>query len=152
MNFFRKIFSGKSQQEFPALHDYASVVTDIHSHLIWGIDDGIKSEDECLEMLLGFADLGYKKVITTPNIMSDHYRNTPENILNGLEKIKAIVLEKKIPIVVDAAAEYYLDEGFVQKLSSTKMLSISNKYLLFEISYMNPPDNLSQVIFDMIVK
>jgi len=152
MSFFKNIFSRKPKENFPAIKDYSAIVTDIHSHLIWGIDDGVKSEGECMEMLNGFINLGYKKVITTPHIMNDHYKNTPEIISSGLQKIKEVIERNNLPITADAAAEYYLDEGFEQKLSSGNILTLNNKYLLFEISYMNPPDNLSRVIFEIITK
>jgi protein-tyrosine phosphatase len=150
MNFIKNLFSGKGhEQRFPPVTDYSGVITDIHSHLIPGIDDGVKSDEECAEMLRAFVSLGYKKVITTPHIMHDHYRNTPEIILEGLEKIKAIAAKENIPIAIDAAGEYYLDEGFLQKLSAGNILTIAGKYLLFEISYMNPPDNLPQALFEI---
>jgi protein-tyrosine phosphatase len=150
MNFLKNIFSGTSgQPAFPPVADYSGVVTDIHSHLIPGIDDGVKSEEETAEMLRGLVKLGYKKVITTPHIMHDHYRNTPEIILEGLEKIRAVAARENIPVTIEAAAEYYIDEGFLQKLASGKILSINGKYVLVEISYMNPPDNLSQAFFEI---
>ncbi len=150
MSFLKNLFSGKSKEPpFPSITDYSGVVTDIHSHLIPNIDDGVKSDEECAEMLRAFVSLGYKKVITTPHIMHDHYRNTPEIILEGLEKIKAVAAKENIPITIDAAAEYYIDEGFMQKLSSGKILTINGKYLLVEISYMNPPDNLPQAFFEI---
>jgi tyrosine-protein phosphatase YwqE len=62
------------------------------------------------------------------------------------------VLKKSgIPITIDAAAEYYLDELFVSKLSKERLLTIGEKYLLFEISYINPPDNFFNVIFEINV-
>lgn len=152
MNFLKNLFSGKAHEPgYPPVTDYSGIVTDIHSHLIPGIDDGVKTDEECAEMLRGFVRFGFKKVITTPHIMGDHYRNTPEIISNGLEKIKAIALKENIPIVIAAAAEYYVDGLFEQKLSSGKMLTLDGKHLLFEISYMNPPDHLSRIIFDMIL-
>jgi protein-tyrosine phosphatase len=152
MSFFKKIFSGNPQDDFPPVSDYSKVVTDIHSHLIWGIDDGVKTAEESAEMLRGFVNLGYKKVITTPHVMTDHYQNSPEIITAGLKKVHELIAKENIPIAVDAAAEYYVDEGFEKLLSSGNMLAINQKFLLFEISYMNPPDNLSRVIFEMIVK
>jgi protein-tyrosine phosphatase len=150
MNPLKKIFSFKSKEDsYPSLADYSSIVTDIHSHLIPGIDDGVKTDEESLEMLQGLIGLGYKKVITTPHIMNDHYRNTPENIMEGLQKIRSLAAKKNITIEIEAAAEYYIDEGFKSKLESGKILTIAGKYLLFEISYMNAPDNLSQVLFDI---
>lgn len=152
MSFLKNFFSRKPKEpDYPRVTDYSGIATDMHSHLIPGIDDGVKSEEECAEMLRGFVNLGFKKVITTPHIMGDHYKNTPEIILDGLEKIRAVATRENIPITIEAAAEYYIDELFAQKLSSGKLLTLDGKHLLFEISYMNPPDNLSQAIFEMSV-
>ena len=60
---------------------------DIHSHLIPGIDDGVQSIDESLQLIRGLCDLGYKKIVTTPHIMWGTFNNTPENIFEGLEKL-----------------------------------------------------------------
>ncbi|MBK6444672.1 MAG: capsular biosynthesis protein [Bacteroidetes bacterium] len=134
------------------LTDLSVIVTDIHSHLIPGIDDGVKDLDESLAMIRGFSALGYQKLVTTPHIMSDFYKNTPEIILGGLERVQEAIQKAGIPITIDAAAEYYLDEVLLKKIQTEKLLTIGGKYLLFEISYVNPPDNLYNVIFEMNVK
>ena len=152
MTLLGSIFSKKSQEpNYPVVSDFSSVITDIHSHLIPGIDDGVKSMEESIDMIRAFSMLGFKKLVTTPHIMSDYFKNTPEIILEGLEKVKAEVIKEGINITIEAAAEYYLDEFFLQKVKNEKMLTINNKYLLFEISYINPPDNLLGVIFEINV-
>ena len=152
MSLFGSIFSRKPKEpDYPVVSDFSSVITDIHSHLIPGIDDGVKSLEESIDMIRAFSMLGFKKLVTTPHIMSDHFKNTPEIILEGLETVRAAVKRERINITIDAAAEYYLDENFLQKVKNEKMLTIKNKYLLFEISYINPPDNLYGVIFEINV-
>ncbi|WP_367182766.1 CpsB/CapC family capsule biosynthesis tyrosine phosphatase, partial [Sulfurovum sp.] len=74
----------------PKLH------VDIHSHLIPGIDDGSQSMEESLTLLKGLEDLGYEKVITTPHIMSDTYRNNAENIGAGLKALQKTAKENGI--------------------------------------------------------
>ena len=125
------------------------VGVDMHSHFVPGIDDGAKTIEDSVEMITGMHNLGYKKVITTPHIMSDYYRNTPENILGGLSSVNFALKEAGIPIEIGAASEYYLDFDFERKLNEEKLLTFGNNYLLFEISYMNPPDNLFHVVFKM---
>lgn len=122
---------------------------DIHSHLIPGIDDGSKDMEDSINMITQLHDLGYKKIITSPHIMSDGYRNTPEIILGGLEKVKQQLAQNNINIEMEGAAEYYVDYDFERKLDNEKLLTFGKSYLLFEISYMNPPDNLHHVIFKM---
>jgi len=68
---------------------------DIHSHLIQGIDDGSQSMEESLSLLKGMVALGYEKVITTPHIMSDAYRNTPSIINKGLRELQEAAEKKK---------------------------------------------------------
>lgn len=132
--------------------DFSAVATDMHSHLIPGIDDGAKTLEDSIALIKELHALGYKKFITTPHIMSDFYRNTPETILGGLEQVREAIKKENIPVTIDAAAEYYLDDGFIHKLEEEKLLTIGeNNHLLFEISYVNAPDNLMEVIFRMQV-
>jgi len=146
IQFVKNIF-GTSKSTSPA--DLSVLRTDIHSHFIPGIDDGAQTMEDSLALIRGMAARGYKKVITTPHIMSDHFRNTPEIILGGLEKVRNAVKDEGIDITIDAAAEYYLDFELTEKLKTQKLLTFGNNYLLFEISFMNAPDNLFQFSFDL---
>lgn len=141
------IFKKNRRLQIPV--DLSVLRSDIHSHLIPGIDDGSKGIEDSVAMISDLYKLGYTKIITTPHIMGDFFKNTPEIILSGLEKVKQSLKEENIPVEVSAAAEYYLDYDFEKKLDEEKLLTFGNNYLLFEVSYMNPPDNLNHIIFKM---
>jgi protein-tyrosine phosphatase len=149
---FKNLFGWGSSDEDKLPVDFSGVITDMHSHLIPGIDDGSKSIEESIQLIKELCELGFKKLITTPHIMSDFYKNTPEIILSGLEKVQAAVKEECLPVTITAAAEYYLDDGFIQKLENEKLLCIKDNYLLFEISYVNVPENMMDIIFRMQVQ
>lgn len=152
MGSLKSFFSRKKvEPEFPPLADFSNFHTDIHSHLIPGIDDGVQTLEESIEMIKALSALGFKKLITTPHIMSDFFRNTPEIILGGLETVREEIIKQGIPIELDAAAEYYLDEDFLNKIKGEKLLTFGKNYVLFEVSYINPPDTLFNIIFEMIV-
>ena len=68
----------KSQEVEPI--NLAGLNADMHSHLIPGIDDGAKTVEDSIELIRILHGLGYSKLVTTPHIMSDYFRNTPENI------------------------------------------------------------------------
>jgi len=146
MALFGNLFSS-SKANTPV--DISFLRTDIHSHLIPGIDDGSKSLEESVAMITEFHRLGYRKIITSPHVMSDFYRNSSETILSGLEKVKTALKEANIEMEMEAVAEYYLDYDFESKLKNEELLTFGKNYLLFEISYMNPPDNLNAVLFEM---
>ncbi len=145
-----KSFFSKFQHK-PEAIDFSSVVTDMHSHLIPGIDDGAKTVEDSIMLIKSLHELGFKKLITTPHIMSDYYRNTPAIIMEGLEKVREAISKENIPVTIDAAAEYYVDDGFVKKLETEKLLTMGDNYLLFEISYINCPENINEIIFRMQV-
>ena len=68
--------------------NFDSLVCDMHSHLIAGIDDGSPDLETSVQIINNLQSLGFKKVITTPHIMHDFYRNTPEIILGGLKDLQ----------------------------------------------------------------
>ena len=135
----------------PALEpaDLSLLKTDVDSHLIPSIDDGSKSLEDSINMIRTFKEMGYQKIITTPHVMSDFYKNTPETILGGLEKVKNELKRQNIDIEVEAAAEYYLDETLEPQVKGGKLLTFGKNYLLFELPFMSEPPNLASFIFEL---
>ena len=146
MSWFSKWFK---KEEILAPANLAKLQVDFHSHLIPGIDDGAKEMEESIAMIRRFKELGYKKVITTPHVMSDFYRNTPEIILKGLEEVKNELNKQKIEIEIEAAAEYYLDEFFNKKIQERTLLTFGEQYVLFELPFLSEPPNLASAIFEL---
>jgi protein-tyrosine phosphatase len=132
--------------------DLAWLGADMHSHLIPGIDDGAENMEQSLVLIHSLYDLGYKKIITTPHIIADYFKNTPEIIRNGLDKVKAAVAQAQIPVKIEAAAEYLYDESFQKKYLTEELLTFGNKYILIECSAFVPPFNFYQVLWDLRLK
>jgi protein-tyrosine phosphatase len=147
MSFLQRIFGSATADAAPFL----KLKADIHSHLIPGIDDGSASLEESMAMIRELHALGYRKLVTTPHVMSDAYRNTPETIRQGLADLQQAVAAEGLDIELEAAAEYYLDEVFAQTLGSRELLSFggSNKYILFETSYVSSPMVMNDVVFEL---
>jgi protein-tyrosine phosphatase len=142
---FKNLFSSGK----PALSDFSEVRSDMHSHLIPGIDDGAKTIDDSIALARRMHELGYRKLITTPHIQHDYFRNTPEIIRSGLEKVKSALQIENIPVEIEAAAEYLLDDGFEELAEKGLLLSFSGKHILVELSYFNPNPNLKSIIFNL---
>lgn len=152
MGFFERLF-GKRQEEVLPPIELSSFKCDMHSHLIPGIDDGSRSMDETIAMLAKFESLGYEKVITTPHVMGDFYKNTPKIILGGLENVRAMSQQLGLKIEVEAAAEYYYDESLMNKLNAKEsLLTFGDKFLLFEFSMMSKPDQIDDLFFQMLTQ
>ena len=138
----------KKEEEFDPL-DFSILKTDIHSHFIPGIDDGAPDMDTSISLIKKMQELGYSKVITSPHVMSDFYQNSSETILKGLNDVRAELKAQNINIEIDAAAEYYIDFEFEQKIGKEKFLTFGDNYILVELSFMEAPRNLFDIIFKL---
>lgn len=147
MGLFGNLFKRGSPRPEPV--DLAALRCDVHSHFIPGIDDGAPTLEASMELLRAMCDLGFTKVVTTPHVMSDGYRNTPEIILGGLDKLRREVKAQGLDLAVDAAAEYYLDHELERKVAERQVLTFGKDLLLFELPFVNEPAILLQVVFAM---
>ena len=119
---------------------------DIHSHLLPGIDDGAKTIEDSTLLISGLSEIGFGKFITTLHIMSVVWENTPETIDVALQQVKSALPNVRIK----AAAEYLMDSNFVHLFQSdSRLLTLKDDLILVEMSYLNPPIQLYQIVFDL---
>jgi protein-tyrosine phosphatase len=150
--FLQRLFGGKpaAQAIVPTL---AGLGADMHSHVLPGLDDGAETVAHSLDLLRALQCMGFRKLIMTPHIMGDFYKNTPEGIRKSLQLLREAAANAGLgDMALECAAEYYLDEFLGRKLADgTEMLTFGGdkRYLLFETSYMNEPLNLFEIIFEL---
>ena len=118
--------------------------TDWHSHILPAVDDGVRTLDEALEILLAYEELGVKTVWLTPHIMED-LPNTPKVLKSKFGELCAAYTGK---IELRLAAEHMMDNLFVERLGRNELLPIGKRgdHLLVETSYFNPPVDLEGIL------
>ena len=150
MSFLQKLFGRAAAPETPSL---AVLGVDMHSHLLPGLDDGAETLEQSLELLRGLRELGYHKLVMTPHVMGDFYRNTPEGIRSALAALRQAAAEAGLgDVQLECAAEYYLDESFAVRLErNEELLSFggAQRLVLVETSYINEPFNLTETVFKL---
>lgn len=119
---------------------------DLHSHLIAGVDDGVETIEESIEIILELRKLGVFNIITTPHIKQERYPNSSMQIKCGLGLLRKELKRRKIKIRIDVAAEYYADAYFLELLLKRDIMSFGKNYVLFELSYKRCPDNLEEIV------
>jgi tyrosine-protein phosphatase YwqE len=124
--------------------------TDIHSHLLPGIDDGAKDLSVSAALIGGMKKLGIARAVTTPHIMRNVWDNTPETVNEKLRETKASVSDKAA-FPLRAAAEYLIDDHFVTLYKNEEILTLKDNLVLVEMSYLNPPIQLPEILFDLQV-
>ena len=151
VSLLQKWFGSKPAPVVPLPEGLAPLVADMHSHLLPGLDDGAETVEQSVAMLRELQGLGLRKLVMTPHIMGDFYKNTPEGIRAALSALQTAAKQAGITNVeLQCAAEYYLDEWFGRRLDrGDELLTFggTKRYLLIETSYINEPFNLAETIF-----
>lgn len=130
--------------------DFGVLKADMHSHLLPGIDDGSPDIQTSLNLIRGMMDLGYTKLITTPHIMWDMYKNSHEVILEKLAVLRNAVKEAGLAVEINAGAEYFLDDHVEELVNSnTPLLPISGNMILVEFSMAFPSRSLKDILFSL---
>ena len=150
MNFFGKLFANNG-----AASNNASFINpvkvELHSHLIHAVDDGVQTLDEALEALKVFEAMGYTKIITTPHIMSDFYKNSTHNLTPKLHQLQNYIKENGLNLEIELAAEYMIDDAMEEKINKNELLSFggTNKFILVEMPFLEEARNFKSVIFEL---
>ncbi|RYD59417.1 MAG: hypothetical protein EOP56_00705 [Sphingobacteriales bacterium] len=132
-------------KEAPA--DWSFLKTDIHSHLIPAVDDGAQTIEDSITLIRSLKDMGFKNIITTPHIKTDHYPNNRSTILAGLEQLHSALKDSNIDMPVAAAAEYYIDDYFMRMLAEKDLLTIRDNEILIEMSFAYEPVKFFETLF-----
>lgn len=141
----------KPVSTFPS--DYFPIVTDIHSHILPGIDDGSPDIETSILLVEGLIKLGISHSIATPHIIGDLYRNNYDTINNALTALRNALEEKQLKFKINAAAEYMLDAYFLELLQKkVPLLTLKNNLILTEFSYAERPFNVENIVFAVITE
>lgn len=138
------------QKKTPLTSLFPKNFVDIHSHFLPNIDDGAKSMDESVAMLRRMHGYGIKNIICTPHVMESVWENSSEAIQLKLDALNAHLISIDFTdIHLTAAAEYMLDSNFDRLLKTEKLRTLKDNYLLVELSFISPPINLFETLFNI---
>lgn len=124
--------------------------TDWHSHILPGVDDGVQTMEESLEILRLYETLGVKSVWLTPHIMED----MPNGTAFLRERFEELRAAYSGTVELHLAAENMLDNLFEERLAQNDLLPLGEggNHLLVETSYFNPPLGLSNILLRIKAK
>lgn len=130
--------------------DFFQGFTDWHSHILPGVDDGVQTMEEALQILIEYERLGVKEVWLTPHIMED-IPNTTQHLRERFTELKTAY---KGNVALNLASENMLDNLFEERFNKNDLLPIGKegKQLLVETSYFNPPMGLQNILLRIKAK
>ena len=136
----------------PLLKDVISEgFVDIHSHILHGLDDGAKSLNDTVFLIESMKSFGFEKIITTPHTTPLVWENTKEGIITKLDQVKKEIPDLANSVSLSAASEYLMDESFLERIERESLLTVKDNMVLVEMSYINPPIHLYDILFIFLV-
>ncbi|MDY8136270.1 tyrosine-protein phosphatase [Aquimarina sp. 2201CG5-10] len=138
------------KKEIPFFQIVPDDYVDIHSHLIPGIDDGVKTIYQSTYIIERFKELGFKKIITTPHVMQEVWPNSSEIIRKKHLEMQSVLKTLNVTdIDFSVSAEYMMDDLFYTLLKNKDIIPLYDNYILVEMSTFNPPINLKEILFEI---
>jgi len=122
---------------------------DIHSHILFGIDDGAKTIEDSNFLMQSMLEMGFSQSITTPHTSEHVWDNTRDCIVKKHEEVVALSPNLSQKLQLRAASEYMMNDSFVKLFKSEPLLTLKDKYVLVEMSYLNPPIQLYDILFEL---
>lgn len=126
--------------------------TDVHCHILPGVDHGSQSIEQSLEMLRAEAEMGIKRVILTSHVTAITFENTRETLTDAFLKLKDAVTDEGMDMELFLSAEYRMDEYFDKEYAADHLIPMPGNHILLENSFQQELMNLDELLFDMQVK
>jgi len=123
---------------------------DYHCHILPRIDDGPRDDRSSLAIARLLLEMGVRKVVATPHVISDVYPNTTERILGAVTELRKLLRDSGLRLEVDAGAEYYAEADLIDRIGRDDLLSFGDqRYVLFESPVEQSPMVLDEVVFGL---
>ena len=124
---------------------------DIHSHILPGIDDGVKTEDDAVEFARMAENDGVKRIVATPHCKEGFYFNDRPTVLREVEKLRIRLDAEGLRIRVEPGAEVHICPDLVQRVADGRAPTLmdNGRTLLLELSLSQYPVELENLVFEL---
>lgn len=126
--------------------------TDLHSHVIPGVDDGSEDLETSLFLIGKMQEWGIRNIITTPHRTDEVFENSVESIAAPFKELQDAMRAAYPEMSISHTFEYRMDEGFIRLKDAGKLVPLKGNYILVENSFIQPLWNLDQLLFDLRLK
>lgn len=124
--------------------------TDAHCHILPGLDDGPKDDRGALAMARLLLEMGVRRVVATPHVISDVYPNSTARIVEAARATQELFRASGLALEVEAGAEYYAEQELLDRIDRRDLLaSFAERYVLFESPIERRPMILEEIAFSL---
>jgi len=124
---------------------------DLHTHILPGVDDGVKTVEDAIEFARVAAGDGVRTIVATPHYRDGFYINARPEVLAGVAALNARLAAENVPIQVLPGAEVHVSADIIERVKSghAPTLADNGRTVLFELSMSQYPVDLENLVFRM---
>ncbi|MBD5179440.1 MAG: hypothetical protein HDR45_01850 [Bacteroides sp.] len=139
--FFDFFSKPRPQQKLP-------FATDMHCHIVPGVDDGSPDVETSLQLLESMNEWGLKRIFASPHSTQDNFENTPQTLAEPFAALKQGA--GAMPVELDFHLEYRIDEFFIDQLEAANVRPLPGNYLLIENGFSHEPWGIDNLVCDLM--
>ena len=125
---------------------------DIHTHILPGVDDGAKMEEDCLEMAKVAVEEGIHTIVATPHHKNGRYENEAASIRKQVDILQGLMNQENIPLTILAGQEVRINGDLLTDYEQGRILPINEtNYILIEFPSSQIPQYTKKMLYDLQV-
>jgi len=127
-------------------------VIDIHTHILPGVDDGVKTDEESVEFARAAVQDGTRTIVATPHCKEGFYFLERQDVLDRVEKVRGVLAAAGVGIEIVPGAEVHICPDLVERIRDGRAptLADNGRTLLLELSLTQPPPvELENLVFQL---
>jgi protein-tyrosine phosphatase len=124
---------------------------DLHTHILPGVDDGVRTEDEAVEFAQAAMQDGVNVIVATPHCKEGFYFNDRDTVLAGVDRLRERLRREALDVRIEPGAEVHLCPDLVERVRDGRAptLGDNGKSLLLELSLTQYPVDLENLVFQL---
>lgn len=122
---------------------------DMHSHILFGVDDGAKTLEDSLALIKEETKKGVKKAILTPHLKKRKDNASIDEIHENYKVLNEAVFAEKLDVELYLGCEVYLDYNYYDTICNEPIITLANSdYILIEFSMTDIPKNIPEICYE----
>lgn len=122
--------------------------TDMHCHILPGLDDGAEDWDDALSIALNAQSSGAQRIVATPHVIRGVYEPSPDEIRAKVSELQRRLDQRGVGIQVLPGSEIHLSESLCEDYKAGKLVPIGvSEYILVELPFDMMPHYAKDVFF-----
>ncbi len=129
-------------------------MVDIHTHILFGVDDGCETINQSLKMIEDEISQGVDVIVCTPHHRFNQYCTDVEKIKSNFSELRLEVEKRNLPVKLFLGQEifYTKKENLYEMLNNKQLLTYNNsEYILLEFPFDYEVENCSEIIYNFKV-